>query len=537
MMSADGVLSSAEAARHHHYREVGWWPGEPLLARYARLSAASPDSLAVADSRGRLLTHAQLQRVAASYAETLTRASVTPGDVVLMAMPNCVEWQAAFMGILLIDAIPATIPSRIDAANLLHVAEVIGARALVVPDKEVSKELEDIAQHVVDACSHQIDLIVVSIRGDIRHRPATAHTRPAKPGIRGLDHIAFTSSTTGRPKAVMHTCDTLAALNLTFSERFGLGADTPIFMPSPLGHSVGSYHGSRLSLFNAAPLVLQERWDPEAAIRMVSDFRCAFTAAATPFLTDLVNAEASSGIVKLDTIRWFLCGGAQVPPSLINRTIEEFPNTKVTALWGMTEGGLTTCHTDSPREKFRTTCGVGLPGLELRTIDGEGNPLPAGSQGELVMRGPGIFIGYLGQSDLYQSSLTADGFFRTGDLAVIDPEGYVSITGRAKDLIIRGGVNISPVPIEDALAAHPNIASVAIVGAPDARMGELLCAFIEPRGRRVELSEIQTFVRESGLPKYLAPEALRFVEEMPRTPAGKIRKVDLKRLFDDELSK
>jgi non-ribosomal peptide synthetase component E (peptide arylation enzyme) len=203
----------------------------------------------------------------------------------------------------------------------------------------------------------------------------------------------------------------------------------------------------------------------------------------------------------------------------------------------MTEGGLTTCHTDSPREKFRTTCGVGLPGLKLRTIDGEGNPLPAGSQGELVMRGPGIFIGYLGQSDLYQSSLTADGFFRTGDLAVIDPEGYVSITGRAKDLIIRGGVNISPVPIEDALAAHPNIASVAIVGAPDARMGELLCAFIEPRGRRVELSEIQTFVRESGLPKYLAPEALRFVEEMPRTPAGKIRKVDLKRLFDDELSK
>jgi acyl-CoA synthetase (AMP-forming)/AMP-acid ligase II len=203
----------------------------------------------------------------------------------------------------------------------------------------------------------------------------------------------------------------------------------------------------------------------------------------------------------------------------------------------MTEGGVTTCHSESPKDKFRTSCGVGLPGLELHTIDNDGNELAPGIEGELVMRGPGVFTGYLGQPDLYQSSLTGESFFRTGDLAVVDAEGYVSITGRAKDLIIRGGVNISPVPIEDALAAHPNIASVAVVGAPDERMGELLCAVIEPRGRKVELSEIQTFVRESGLPKYLAPELLRFVDTMPRTPAGKIRKVDLRGLFNQELSK
>lgn len=533
-MSADCVLNAAEATRHQHYREAGWWPGEPLLARYARLSASRPDSLAVADSRGRQLTHAQLQRVAATYAEALIRASVTPGDVVLVAMPNCIEWQAAFLGIFLVDAIPATIPERTDAANLRHVAELVGARVLIVAANDASKDLEAIAQYVVDSCAHQIDLIIVSARGEMRHRPSTLQTRPVKPGIRGLDHIAFTSSTTGRPKAVMHTWDTLAALNLTFTERFGLNAGTPIFMSSPLGHSVGAYHGARLSLFNAAPLVLQERWDPEAAIKMVSDFKCAFTGAATPFLTDLVNAKAAAGTVKLDAMRWFLCGGAQVPPSLLDAAAAEFPSTKVTVLWGMTEGGLTTCHADSPKEKFRTTCGIGLPGLELHTIDNEGHALPAGSAGELVMRGPGLFVGYLGQSDLYRSLLTADGFFRTGDLAVVDADGYVSITGRAKDLIIRGGVNISPVPIEDALAAHPNIASVAVVGAPDVRMGELLCAVIEPRGRRVELSEIQAFIRDAGLPKYLAPETLRFVEEMPRTPAGKIRKVDLLKIFSSE---
>jgi acyl-CoA synthetase (AMP-forming)/AMP-acid ligase II len=386
---------------------------------------------------------------------------------------------------------------------------------------------------VARRCSHALDIIVVSASGELRHRPASGRARPDKPGQRALDHICFTSSTTGRPKAVMHSFDTLAALNLAFSQRFGLGPDTPIFMASPLGHSVGSYHGARLSLFNAAPLILQERWDPEAALAAVCEYRCVFTAAATPFLTDLVDAAPPKSGRKLDTLRWFLCGGAQVPPALMDRAAEEFPATRTTVLWGMTEGGLTTCHADTPREKFRSTCGTGLPGLEVHTVDRNGNVLAAEAEGELVMRGPGVFLGYLGQDHLHRSLLTKDGFFRTGDLATVDSDGYLRITGRVKDLIVRGGVNISPGPIEDALAAHPNVASVAVIGAPDARLGERLCAVVEPRGRRPELSELQQFIRECGLPKYFAPEVLRFVDAMPRTPAGKIRKVDLRPLVED----
>ena len=524
------ALGADEANRHQHYRKAGWWPGEPLLARYLRLSAERPDALAVADSRGRQLNHRQLQAEAAKCARELASAGVASGDVVLMAMPNCVEWQVTLLAVFLLDAIPATIPVRTDISNFSHVAAVTGARVLIVPEGETGKGLDDIALDVADRCRHALTVVMVSTNGKMRCRGAQRKDRPDKPGIRLLDHIAFTSSTTGRPKAVMHSYDTLAALNLTFSERFGLGPDTPIFMSSPLGHSVGAYHGARLSLFNASALILQERWDPEAAIAMIQDFRCAFTGAATPFLTDLVNASCPKGFRKLETLRWFLCGGAQVPPNLMDRAAEEFPMSRVTVLWGMTEGGLTTCRADLPKEKFRATAGIGLPGLELHTIDHEGKWLPAGAEGELVMRGPGLFFGYLGQPDLYASLLTADGFFRTGDLAIVDGEGYVQITGRVKDLIIRGGVNISPVPIEDALAAHPNVASVAVVGAPDARMGELLCAVIEPRGRRVELGELQQFICERGLPKYLAPEVVRFVEAMPRTPSGKIRKVDLRPL-------
>lgn len=526
--------SSADvAARQQRYREMGWWPGEPLLARYLRMSAQRPDALAVADGRGWKLTHRQLLAAADDNASVLTRCGVGPGDVVLMALPNRIEWQVMLLAIFRADAIPATIPVRTDTSNFLYVAELIGARLLVVPEGDEAKGLDEIAAEVARCCSHPLDIIFVSASGELRHRPAAGGAKPAKPGRRALDHICFTSSTTGRPKAVMHSFDTLAALNLTFSQRFGLGPDTPIFMASPLGHSVGAYHGARLSLFNAAPLVLHERWDPEGALASVREYRCAFTAAATPFLTDLVNAATPKYGCKLDTLRWFLCGGAQVPPALMDRAAEEFPETRVTVLWGMTEGGLTTCHADSPKEKFRSTCGTGLPGLELRTVDREGHALAPEIEGELVMRGPGLFFGYLGQDDLYRSLLTEEGFFRTGDLATVDPDGYVRITGRLKDLIIRGGVNISPVPIEDALAAHPNVASVAVIGAPDARMGERLCAIIEPRGRRPDLCELQQFIRERGLPKYLAPEVLRFVDTMPRTPAGKIRKVDLRSLVED----
>jgi cyclohexanecarboxylate-CoA ligase len=526
------ALSVDAAVRQQHYRDMGWWPGEALLARYLRMSADRLDDLAVADSRGHRLTHRQLLAAADDQAIALAGTGISSGDVVLMALPNRIEWQVMLLAMFRLDVIPATIPVRTDAANFLHVTELTGARLVVVPTGEDAKGLDDIATEIAQRCSHAVDVVFVSGTGDVRYRPSTAVTKPSKPGVRALDHICFTSSTTGKPKAAMHSCDTLAALNLTFSQRFGLGPDSPIFMASPLGHSVGAYHGARLSLFNAAPLILQERWDPAAAIAMVREHGCAFTAAATPFLTDLVDATALAKGSKLETLRWFLCGGAQVPPALMDRAAEEFPNTRVTVLWGMTEGGLTTCHADSPKDKFRSTCGIGLPGLELRTIDRDGNALPPETDGELVMRGPGVFFGYLAQENLYRSSLTEDGFFRTGDLAVIDHEGYVSITGRLKDLIIRGGVNISPVPIEDALAAHPNVAGVAVIGAPDARMGERLCAVIEPRGRRPDLAELQQFIRERGLPKYLAPEVLRFVDVMPRTPAGKIRKVDLRSLLE-----
>jgi len=513
------------AARAREYRARGWWTGERLQDRYARAVAERPDGLAVADNRGRRFTNNELWAAAGALADRLAGRGIGAGDAVIIFLPNWVEWQVVMLAVLCRGAIPANLPIRTDAETLGYVADLVGARLVVASTRHGANETGATARAAAE--SRPLDVLLIDEAGAESWAAARAADEPRPSGPArppDLDHVMFTSSTTGRPKAVMHSADTLAALNHTFTERFGLGPDKPIFMASPLGHSVGTIHGARLSLYCGAPLILQERWDPAAALAMIDEFDCAFTAAATPFLKDLVEAPWAGKRPKLAAMDWFLCGGAQVPPALMEAAAEAFPNTFVTVLWGMTEGGLTTCTRDSPPEKAQTTAGVGLPGLELRILDDQDRARPPGTEGELAMRGPGVFIGYLGQEDLYRSLLTADGFFRTGDLACLDADGYVRITGRVKDLIIRGGVNISPVPIEDALAAHPSVDAVAIVGAPDTRLGERLCAVVVPRGAPPTLEDLCRFARMRGLPKYHWPERLHLTEAMPRTPAGKIRK-------------
>ncbi len=521
-------MTQTHATRHQWYRDSGWWPGEDLLDRYRRIAAQRCEDLAVVDDTGRTLTHGALWNEAERLTQELARYGVGNGAVVIIFLPNCVAWQIALVAILRAGAIPANLPTRTDEDTLRYVAELVGARLVITADRDGTNPTGAMARSAASSSQHKLDVLLVKDVGQYVWIDANGELPPSQARSQALDHIMFTSSTTGRPKAVMHSADTLAALNIAFTERFSLGPDRPIFMASPLGHSVGAIHGARLSLYNGAALVLQNAWDPKKALAMIDDYNCDFTAAATPFLKDLVEATWNRPEPKLAPMRWFLCGGAQVPPALMQAAQQQFPNTFITVLWGMTEGGLTTCLHDSPRDKVLHTVGVGLPGLELCILDPDGRALGAGEEGELAMRGPGVFTGYYGQADLYESLLTPEGFFRTGDLARLDDNDYLQITGRLKDLIIRGGVNISPVPIEDTLASHPDIVSVAVVGFPDERLGERICAVVVPRGQPPSLEAINDFARSKGLSKYHCPERLCIIDKMPMTPAGKIRKNELR---------
>ena len=264
-------------------------------------------------------------------------------------------------------------------------------------------------------------------------------------------------------------------------------------------------------MYTGAPLVLLERWDPEHALDLVTRHRASFAVAATPFLSDLVDAT-SSGLGTLDT---FLCGGAPVPPSLMDAAIASAPTTSFSGLWGMTEGGVTTCVPSCPPDERADTVGLPLPGLELRIED---------ETGELAMRGPGVCTGYLNQDDLFREQLTADGFFRTGDLAGLAEDGHLHITGWIKDLIIRGGVNVSPTVTEHALAGHPDVTAAAVVGVPDARLGERIGAVVTTSEPDLRLDDVCRWLADHGVERRQWPERLFVVDEMPRTAAGKIRK-------------
>lgn len=507
------------------YRRRGWWPDESLAVRFARHVDAAPDEIVLADEHGNTLTRAQLWAQAGRLGEELGRGGLSAGEVVVVCLPNWMTWQVVFLACLRAGAIPATLPVHTDSETLGYVSELVGARVIVAAQRYQTRETGEQAVSAARELESDVDVVLIGEDGSrrwVRQGGGGLPAGPRRPP--GTAHLMYTSSTTGKPKAVVHTENTLAAVNIGFAERFGITERQPIFMPSPLGHSVGAWHGARLSLFTGAPLVIQDVWDPERAAALVERRHCAFTAAATPFLTDLLSVDRAG----MPGLRTFLCGGAPVPPVLVERAAERIPHTFVSVLWGMTEGGVTTCVPGDPPERVAATAGTGLPGLELHTVAPEGPATPPGEPGELVMRGPGVFVGYLGQDELYETSCTADGYFRTGDQATLDEYGYLRITGRIKDLIIRGGVNISPIPLESTLVAHPAIEHVAVIGLPDERLGELICAVIVPTGQPPELATLLDWLADRGVPKRQWPERLCVVDQMPRTPAGKIRKADLK---------
>lgn len=514
-------------------RRAGW-SGETLLTRFERLVASGPERLAVKDDGGAALTRRQLWQEAGRLAGEMSRRGLRPGDVVIECMPNRSQWQTVFLACLRLGAVPATVPLTTDAATLGYLCELVSARGIVAPVRHRSRALGD--EIVAAARTAGIDVTVLLLGDDeaqiwehVRgERPAAPHAPD------GMAHLMFTSSTTGKPKAVVHTEGTLGAVNQGFAERFRIGRDEPIFMASPLGHSVGAWHGARLSLFTGAPLLLQQRWDPEHALALIEREKCAFTAAATPFLKDLIEAGPDDRN-KFGGMKTFLCGGSPVPPALLDAATACSPETFVSALWGMTEGGVTTNLPGDPAERIANTAGVGLPGLQLRTLDTSGAPTEPGVEGELAMRGPGVFVGYLGQDDLYRESLTEDGFLRTGDLARVGQDRYLKITGRLKDLIIRGGVNISPVPVENALSTNPRVHRVAVIGIPDERLGERICAVITAAGDPPTLSELLDWLRDCEVPQRLWPEHLHVVDDMPQTAVGKIRKADLRERVRREL--
>ncbi len=477
-----------------------------------------------------------------------------PGDIVVLELPNWAPFVVFHLALTAIGAITVNIPPIYRHREVGYILRFTGAKALVVPAKfrdhdfipmveALGREAEDL-RHIflIGAEGGQRAAGIIRYEEFIARSWESQGRREELLALRPEPHLVtvlgFTSGTTGELKGAMLTSNILTAWNVSLAERYGLNESERIFVPSPLGHAVGFGHGLRMTLTLGATMVLLDRWDPARALELIARERCTFMAAATPFLMDLVYHPALARYGSLPSLRLFLCGGASIPEQLMRDARERLSHTFTSPLWGMTEcGGVTTCPPDAPPEKLYTTDGLPCGSMELKVVDRHGHPVAPGVDGELIAHGRMVALGYFRQPQLTAEHFLSDGFFRTGDQARMDRDGYIKITGRIKDLIIRGGVNISPVEIENILFSHPKVANVAVVGMPDPRLGERVCAFIVAKGESPPgLPEVQEWMAQAGVAKQKWPERAEVVAGFPMTPSGKVQKFRLRQMIAERLA-
>ncbi len=347
--------------------------------------------------------------------------------------------------------------------------------------------------------------------------------------------MMFTSGTTGSPKGVMHTSNTFVACTMSLAHRFGLGDDEVLLGCSPVGHMTGFAAVVDLGIRLGGTVVLQDVWERNRGVQIMNAEGVTYTATSTPFLNDICEAVAS-GLPRPPRLRSYLCAGAPIPPALIERAAKEL-NLAVCSLWGMTEilsGTLT--EPSRAHDKSSTSDGRPLEGVEVKIVDIEnGAACPPGTSGRLLVRGAQNFIGYYKRPDI--SAGDDEGWFDSGDVAYMDDEGYIRISGRTKDVLIRGGENVPVFEIEGLLYKHPAVLDVAIVGYPDRRLGERACAYVVIRaGQTIDLVAVQAHMTEHRVAKQYWPERVEIVEVLPRTPSGKVQKFklrDLARAYGD----
>jgi acyl-CoA synthetase (AMP-forming)/AMP-acid ligase II/enoyl-CoA hydratase/carnithine racemase len=529
-MSADLVRP---VALQEEYRRRGLWPQVTLAERVRAVAERTPDRLAVIDGTdGRQVTYRQLLDDASRVAGFLREQGIGAGNGVSVQLPNRYETVAVDVGVLLLGARLNPLLPDYRRHELRHILSVSRARAYFTPQAHrgfdhagladvLLPELPELGTHVVvsdDPAPGRTTLAEVLRAAPLDDVPDVS---PAE-----VSELIFTSGTESRAKAVMHSEETLNASVLATVAHLGLTDEDVVWMPSPVGHSTGLNFGVRLALLQGLPVVLQDRWDPSVAARLVETHRPTYTLAATTFLSDLLRVAAQEGR-DLSSLRSFGCGGAPVPAPLVRSASEA--GIGVLRLYGSTEGLIMSWNQhSSPQAKREDTDGVRLPDVEVQVWDTLDEPVSAGTPGELIVRGPNVCLGFFDDPERTAASFTPDGWLRTGDIGALDEDDYVTIHGRKKEVIIRGGLNIAPREIEDLITQMPQVREVAVVGVPDERLGEVVCACVVPSGdAEVSLDEVAAFLRSRDLATYKLPQRLQLVDALPRTATGKIRKVEL----------
>lgn len=536
-------------ARRAAMVQLGAWQDKTITDYLDEAVASVPDKTAivgyrVASDERTQLSYRELDRLTTRVAAGLIGLGVGKGDVVACQLPNW--WQLTLLSLACarIGAVINPLMPIFRERELRFMLAHADTRVFIVPRsyrnfdypamvESIRADLPSLAHVlVVDGDGDNSFEKVLLARAWEAEMDTAALFAERQAGADDIAQMLYTSGTTGEPKGVLHTYNTLFSNVRPYAERLHLGADDVVMMASPLAHQTGFLYGVLMPVYLQATTVLQDLWDARYAVKVAAAEKPTFTMASTPFLADLIEI-APSFPGQLDSLKVFVAAGAPIPGALVERSAQVV-NARVVSAWGMTENGaVTTTQFDDPVSRASSSDGVALPYMEVRVVDEQHQPLAAGQEGDLQVRGASLFVGYLKRPELYQ--VDSDGWFDTGDLATIDADGYIRITGRTKDVVIRGGENIPVVELENLLYKHPSITAVALVGCPDPRLGERLCAYVTLHAGAAELSleVITSYLSEQGVSRSYLPEYLEVMAELPRTPSGKIQKFKLREMAEE----
>jgi len=535
-MRLTDIRPNPEAIRRH--TASGYWTETTSNDRLEHNARRIAEQDALCDGRIRLSYgqyYGRAQRLAAHW----HRMGLTRDDVIAIQLPNWTEFAIAINAAMLLGIPFCQFHSDFRRKEVEFILRFIGASLVIIPRQFRGFDHVAMLRELQPALPRLQHVAVVDdappagafdLRGflDRDAEPAVADgaLRALRPTGNDLARVLFTSGTTGDPKAVMHTHNTTACACLFQNRDYGIGRDSALLLFLPVGLNWGFFNTLQ-AIQAGCKLVYMDTFRPEEALRLIESERITHFGTAPAGLSALLNV-ANFARYDLSSLKAVTTGGASCPIELIRQWRAHVPG-HLLELYGMAEAGAQSCTllSDDPE----AVCGtVGKPAREMgmKIVDERGAEVPTGCIGEILSIGPSIMIGYYNNPDANARSFTADGWFHTGDLGVLDQRGYLRIVGRRKEMIIRGGANIYPREIEEVLFQHPKILDAAVIGIPDARLGERTCACVVPRpGETLAFADIVAFLRDK-IATYKLPERVEIVKELPRTPTGKVQKAVLR---------
>ncbi len=518
------------------YTQAGYWGSMTLADHLDHHAAYSPEREAVVGARGRA-TFGELKLAADRLAMAMLEMGIKPGDRVGLQTPNWIEYFYVRLACAKMGAIPVPLIFNVREHEIETALTDSGAVAFFFCTDFHEVDYVEMAarvRHRVPGVQHWVTMAGRRVDGmanledmladPIEQRHPPGYLLGFHPGANDIDILMSTSGSTGKPKLVLRTPNVFLTLGHHIVERARLSSNDVVLAVAPINQGTGYSVAVVAALIAGCRNVLLDRFDPDVALELIEQERVTVAVGVPTHMIKIMNSDRI-GKVDLSSLRLFYHAGAPLPPDAAAEFARKC-GCHLMEAYGALDGG-TPVHTiyDDPSEKVFNTVGKVCAGMELKIVDEEGGALPANAPGEVVYRGPNCAVGLF---DDPNHSFDADGWFHSGDLGILDDEGYLRIVGRKKNIIIRGGQNISPREIEDVLIGHPKVVDVAVVKMPDPVFGEKACAFVVPRsGETVTVSDCLEFLLSRQFAAYKVPERVENVDAFPLLPNGKVDRKQL----------